>query len=256
MERTINKGAMITLLTGMVLAVFFIAFTVSSYAAVDEEESNDTWQYANSISMGTSIYGSNGSGNNCDYDWFEFTAPINGTVKLSLTNDKYSCNEISSFLYLDPNDDVYLNAYNQSIGATGYIEPGKSGSDKLTVKSGETYYILVKAFKGCDYHFTVGYSIGKTSIKNIYRKNNAFKVSWVKKSKASFYQVRYIKKSVYEDYGWSKAKKIKVGKKYSAVTKKKLANKKTYYVQVRVARTINGNTYYSPWSAKKTVKTK
>ena len=82
----------------------------------------------------------------------------------------------------------------------------------------------------------------------------AFYVKW-KKSKsanATGYQIRYSTKS-----SMAKAK-IKTVKGYKKQIKKikKLKAKKRYYVQVRVYKTVNGKTYYSKWSKKKSVKTK
>lgn len=111
-------------------------------------------------------------------------------------------------------------------------------------------------YSGLDYHFKVSYVIGKTTIKSVKPAKKAFTVTWNKKAKASFYQVQYIKKSVHQDYGWSKAKTIKVSKKAKSKKIRKLARKKQYYVRVRVARTIKGVTYYSAWSPKKVVKTR
>ena len=71
-------------------------------------------------------------------------------------------------------------------------------------------------------------------------------------SKITGYQVRYSLKSSMA------SSKTKTVKGYATTSTKitNLKSKKTYYVQVRTYKTVNGKTYYSPWSAKKSVKTK
>ena len=72
------------------------------------------------------------------------------------------------------------------------------------------------------------------------------------KNRITGYQIQYGLKS-----NFTNAKKIKV--KGYKVTSKKLKNLnpgKKYYLRVRTYKTINGNTYYSAWSAKKAVRTK
>ena len=77
------------------------------------------------------------------------------------------------------------------------------------------------------------------------------KAKWGKVSGATKYQLRYSKKK-----GMNGAKVLDVTGKGASKTLKKLKSKKTYYVQVRAFQEIEGLTYYSPWSAKKNVKTK
>ncbi|HHW94492.1 MAG TPA: hypothetical protein GX736_00980 [Mogibacterium sp.] len=55
----------------------------------------------------------------------------------------------------------------------------------------------------------------------------------------------------------SKAKTITV-KGYKSTSRKisNLARNRNYYVQVRTYKVVNGRTFYSPWSAKKRVRTR
>ena len=84
----------------------------------------------------------------------------------------------------------------------------------------------------------------------------SFTVKWKKQSKANQkkfngYQIRYsTKKSM------AKAKTVKVKKTASSKTIKNLKKKTKYFVQVRTYTKKSGKTFYSKWSAKKTVKTK
>lgn len=84
-------------------------------------------------------------------------------------------------------------------------------------------------------------------------KKKAIKLSWKKGSAdISGYQIRYSKSKKMK-----RAKTIKLARAAAkSKTIKKLAKKKRYYVQVRSYKTLNGKTYYSAWSSKKSVKTK
>lgn len=97
-----------------------------------------------------------------------------------------------------------------------------------------------------------------TSIKKLSKARKAFTVKWKKQSAKvgsshiTGYQVRYDTKKSMENA------KIKTVKGYKKTSKriKKLKGKKKYYVQVRTYKEMNGKTYYSNWSAKKSVKTR
>ncbi|MDO4854420.1 MAG: CAP domain-containing protein [Coriobacteriia bacterium] len=92
----------------------------------------------------------------------------------------------------------------------------------------------------------------KTSISKVSKAKKAFTVKWKKKSGVAGYQVRYSLKSS------MKGSKTVTVKSAKATSKKvsKLKKKKRYYVQVRTYKMVSGKTYWSGWSAKKSVKTK
>ena len=101
-------------------------------------------------------------------------------------------------------------------------------------------------------------SLSKPVIKTPARGKKRITVKWKKVTTplgalyVDGYQIRYgTKKSM------SGAKKVTV-KGYSKASKtiKKLRSGKYYYVQVRTFAKLGGKTYYSPWSAKKKVKTR
>lgn len=78
------------------------------------------------------------------------------------------------------------------------------------------------------------------------------KASWSKVSGASGYQVMW---STYKNFSKNyKTKSVK--SKYLSKTVTAAQSKKTYYVRVRVYKTINGKKVYSQWSSTKKVKTK
>ena len=92
----------------------------------------------------------------------------------------------------------------------------------------------------------------KTSISKLIKGKKAVTVKWKKKSDVTGYQIRYSLKSSMKG---SKTVTVKSAKTTSKKVKK-LKKKKKYYVQVRTYKVVNGKTYWSSWSAKKSVKTK
>ena len=92
----------------------------------------------------------------------------------------------------------------------------------------------------------------KTKITKLKKAKKAFTVKWKKKSGVTGYQIRYSLKSSMKGAKTVTVKSVKtVSKKV-----KKLKKKKKYYVQVRTYKVVNGKTYWSGWSVKKSVKTK
>ncbi len=80
-----------------------------------------------------------------------------------------------------------------------------------------------------------------------------FKLKWKPVSGAvTGYQVQYALKS---SFSGAKTKWVKKADT-SSVSVKKLKAKKKYYVRIRAYKTVDGKKIYSPWSVKKTVKTK
>ncbi|MBQ7740543.1 MAG: fibronectin type III domain-containing protein [Eubacterium sp.] len=98
---------------------------------------------------------------------------------------------------------------------------------------------------------TVIAKLGSPKLSKVVKAKKAFTAKWKKVNGIDGYQVRYsLKKNM------KKSKTVNV--KNTATSKKisKLKRKKTYYVQIRAYKTINGKKVYSSWSAKKKVKTK
>lgn len=232
-----------------------------AYSGRDEmEPNNEKWE-ANGINIGTTVYGVSdvydylyGAGNG--EDWFRFTAPVSGTVFVSVHTDSTWRDEEKAAI------DVYDSENNHLAEVSDSMYTDGSETVTFGVRAGRSYYLRACGdyygfyTENVAYHYSIGYSIGKASIKSVSSKKKGFKVKWNKKAGASFYQVQYISKSTYQNYGWSGAKTIKVSAGKGSKTIKNLGRKKRYYVRVRTARTIAGVTYYSPWSSKKSVKTK
>jgi len=91
-----------------------------------------------------------------------------------------------------------------------------------------------------------------TSVAKLKKGNNKFTVKWKKQStQTTGYQIKYSTSSKMKS-----AKTVTVkGAKKTTKTIKKLKNKKTYYVQVRTYKSVDGKRYYSKWSKAKKVKT-
>lgn len=96
------------------------------------------------------------------------------------------------------------------------------------------------------------------SLRSVKAKKKSFTVRWKKLTtkmpakRISGYQIQYSEKP---NFSKSKIKKIS-GYKKTNVTIKKLKSKKKYYVRIRTILKSGGKTYYSNWSASKSVKAK
>lgn len=234
------------------ITLFMLIYSIhfgSVYATIYESGNNSSYKNADEIKIGEMVYGSMLDYDE-DHDWFIFKAPISGKVKITVWNDKHS--EADAIAYVYNYNDRY------SVLASPQIESGCSRSEVFSVVSGKRYYVNMwdqYTHYPKEYHFKLTYVIDKSSITKTKPLKAGFKLTFKKNGKASFYQVRYTKKSVYGDYRWNKAKIMKINRKNSSCSVKKLKKKCKYYAQIRVARTIDGITYYSNWSSKKMIKT-
>ncbi len=247
-----SKTKLLTIMT--IAVVMVMAFSAIVFAAIDESEPNDTFEQANPIYLNTTVYGDGYyyKPGETYSDHYSFICPISGTIRVDYYNDTYRI----GYSYDRP-EVTFYNEYCEKENRT-YFQAGSLAkqSSYVSVKAGSKHYIRIANYER-NYHFKLVYDIGQTSIKSVKAAKKAFTVNWNKKEKASFYQVRYIKASTYSDYGWSKAKVVdQISSSKKSLSIKKLSAKKKYYVQVRVARVIDGQTYYSGWCGKKTVTTK
>lgn len=91
-----------------------------------------------------------------------------------------------------------------------------------------------------------------TKITKTTAKKNQITIKWNKISaQRTGYQIQYSKKS-----NFSSKKSVKIKTNTTSTTIKKLTKNKKYYIRIRTYKTINSKTYYSAWSAVKSVKTK
>lgn len=93
----------------------------------------------------------------------------------------------------------------------------------------------------------------KVTVSSISALKKGFKLKWKPVAGAvTGYQVQYALKSSFSGAKTSWIKKADA----SSASVKKLKAKKKYYVRIRAYKTVDGAKIYSPWSVKKTVKTK
>ena len=143
--------------------------------------------------------------------------------------------------YINP-DDGYTISYkysnNKSVGTAKVT---------VTIKFKNNYSGTITKTKS----FTIRPK--KTSIKKLSRGRKSFTVKWKKQStQTSGYQIRYSTSKSMKN-----AKTVTVsGNKKTSKKITKLKKRKSYYVQVRTYKTVNGKKYASSWSSKKKVKTK
>ena len=172
-----------------------------------------------------------------------------------------------------------------TLGAASYEYDGKVKQPKVTVKAGNKT-LLNKKTKG-NSNVTVTYAKGRTNVgtykvtvkgkgnytgtvvktfkinpvkpaigKPVSNKAKQITVKWnAVKKQANGYEVMY---STAKNFKKGNATKTKVVKNNTAASLKisNLKSNKTYYVKVRTYKNVNGQTYYSKWSAVKKVTTK
>ncbi|MBR5426994.1 MAG: hypothetical protein IK118_01490, partial [Clostridia bacterium] len=156
-------------------------------------------------------------------------------------------------------------------GATGYYVYRKAGSGSYSLvkkitsgatvsltdtdtKNGTSYTYYVRAFKSSTMGaYTVKKIVRLTGVKLTGLSNassKAMTATWEKNTKATGYQLQYAANS-----SFTSAKTVTV-KDAATVPQviKSLTKGSTYYVRVRVYKTVSDVNYYSAWSAAKSVK--
>ena len=142
--------------------------------------------------------------------------------------------------------------------SNGYVL--QSGTDyKVSYQKGRKNtgkYKVTVSLKGNygskeELYFTIKPS--KVTVSSISALKKGFKLKWKPVSGAvTGYQVQYSLKSSFSGAETKWVKKADT----ASVSVKKLKAKKKYYVRIRAYKTADGKKIYSPWSVKKTVKTK
>ena len=139
-----------------------------------------------------------------------------------------------------------------SVSSTSYVDTGAK-------KNGTSYKYKIVARKGSSGNITTAESEQKqifylmtqkiTSLKN----NSGRKavVKYGKNNRATGYQIQYSTSSKFKK---NATKAVTAKKATTSVTLKNLKKGKKYYVRVRSYKTYGGKTYYSAWSAQKSVK--
>ena len=196
-----------------------------------------------------------------DVEWCTYIFTEDGPFELGVTSNSDAKLEYSS------SDTSVLK-----VSPDGVLTPVSGGMAKVTVTAPETgayaessteMWFIVDDFEkwlkrhaissdgsSCD---DERYAPASTKITKLKKAKKSFTVKWKKKSGVTGYQVRYSLKSSMKG---AKTVKVKSAKTVSKKVKKLKKKKKKYYVQVRTYKVVNGKTYWSGWSAKKSVKTK
>lgn len=216
------------------------AVTVENYGeAIDP--SNYTVKYENNVNAGTATAVITGKGSCSGTLKIKYEIKPLKITKMNFGYKNYFCTgknrkpvpevyagdiRCSSFKVTRPSETKKPGTYKVSVEGTG----------NFTGKLSKTYNVIVKS----------------TYISSKKAKRKGFRVTARKQTSArvTAYQFRYSK---YESM--KNAKKTSLSKK-NYRTVKKLKAKKTYYVQVRTYKTIDGKKYYSKWSSKKKIRTK
>ena len=143
--------------------------------------------------------------------------------------------------------------YESSISGVKVTKAGKvklpakfSGTVKITITAaGDNYKTATKTVKVIVPSAPVISSVKNSGTKKI-------TVKWNKVSGVSGYQIQIAKNKNFKS-----AKSVDVAKAGTvSKTISKLAKNQTYYVRIRSYKTFGGKTYYSAWSARKSVKVK
>ena len=251
MKKSLTKSVLILALA------FIIAFSFSSFAFADGWLSK-----SESINLDTTYEGYRDYSDN--YEVYEFTIPAKGTVTFHLESESkgvISANvdyEGHFDIYSSKNVDEVLDKLKYSSFDIQYSSArGVYYRDDMINLSKGSYYFVTYAtnYSGVgSYEFSINYkpNVSSTSITKLTGKKKAFLVKYKKSGTATGYQIKYsLNKSM------KNAKKVKTTKLYRTI--KNLKKGKRYYVKVRAYRKLKVNgvtkTYYSKWSARKSVKT-
>ena len=218
--------------------------------AASESEPNDSMGAADAIKTNEWVYGRNDGDGAGDY--YRFYLPQTATVTFTFA----SCEIYDT---MNTHGMLVYNSYGECV-ASGNFYQNTTRADTIvpTKLSKGTYYVEIDRFNwgvpyaNHPYKFKVAvkYGVASTSISKVSPAKAKFTVKWSKKPGTYQYQVRYS-----TNPSMSGAKAVNVASSYGSKTIK-AKSKKTYYVQVRVGKKIDGKVYWSGWSGKKSVRTK
>ena len=228
---------------------FVAAPLATQSSATDESEPNDDFDHATNIDMNRWVYAI-GDGEFSDGDYYQVKLPQSGSITLTFVNGRH--NSDGEWFQISLYDKYYEEVEYLDDAASSFIGTysTKPVLKKYNLKKGINR-IHILGYDNHPYHFKLTYNIPSISISKVVAAKKAFTAKWVKKSGAAKYQLRY---STSKNMG--KAKTLNVSKSSSSKKVGKLKSNKKYWAQVRVAKKIGGQTYWSNWSAKKAVKTK
>lgn len=167
-------------------------------------------------------------------------------IKLSKANFTYTGNIKKPTVKVYNNCGYLINAKHYTVT---YQKGRKNvGKYKVTV----TFKNSSDKYRG---KMTTSFNINPkgTYITKLTKGNESFTVKWKKGgNQITGYQIRYCEDN---DMSWASYKNIKSRSKVSTKISNLWEDQK-YYVQIRTYKTVNGKKFFSPWSKKKTIRTK
>ena len=149
-----------------------------------------------------------------------------------------------------------IDSNGKTVSSSNYTVSYASGR-----KNVGTYTVKVSFKKNYSGNKTLSFIINPkgTTIKSLTAASKALNIKWPKQSaKMASSRITGYQIQLATNKSFTKNVKNVTVKGYSKVSKKVtgLKKKTTYYVRIRSYMTVNGKTYYSPWSSIKTRKTK
>lgn len=209
-------------------------YTIGISSSPDEP---DTQATAKNVNITTGV-----SGNICssdDIDYYVFKATKNGRYTLTFSSDAGGLNV------------AVLNKGGVNKGSAS-VSAFENSSITFEGRAGQNYYICLNGSAG-GYRFwgKVKAFALSTSVKKLVNGKRSFIVTVKGAKDGEGYQVQYSIKS-----NMKNAKKKTFGYGSKKCTASGLKSGKTYYVQVRSYRTVDGKKIYSSWSKAKKIKVK
>lgn len=183
-----------------------------------------------------------------------------GVSGIDSPKSKQTIKVTSTFTKTVGNKDFSLKASAKT--ALSYASSNKSvvtvsKKGKVTIKGAGKATITITAAEGSKYQkatkkVTITVQPKAAAVKSVKRSNETTAtVKWKKVSGISGYEIQYSTSSSFKN-----ASKVKAASSKTSVVLKKLQAGKKYYTRIRTYKVMGGTTYYSNWSAKKTIKKK
>lgn len=216
--------------------------------AIDEREPNDTYNTAQQITLGTTVYGNTYqadiSPHEHDYDYYVINIPRTDSYRFTYSMDYEDLSDI----FFD-----ISNAYHEYVARKR--DDGISlrpVTDTIVLQKGVHYIAVWTSIRRpVQYHIKLSPAVDKTAITKLTSTKKSVTVKFNKRANTTRYEVRYATKSSMKG---AKVKTVMPSKSKLKVTK--LKRNKKYYFQVRVVKSMDGKNFYSGWSVKKSIRTK
>jgi hypothetical protein len=241
---------------------------IVTYQGTRLEEGTDyTLTYSNNKNVGTGTVTVTGAGLFSGTKDLKFTIELTSIRKTTIESVTNADNGIKLKWSAVDNASGYI-VYRKEAGTSTWVEvktitnAGTISCVDTAVKSknGSTYVYKIESYNTTDTKQLTSTSKEKTivrltaptkvKVKNVSKQK--LKISWAKNTKVGGYEIQYSTSKTFAKGN----KRIKVSKSSAKKTISKLTKGKTYYIRIRSYYKADGETYYSVWSTKKSVKIK